>query len=142
MSSMTSNSLEAYAHSLLRIIVGFLFMFHGAQKVLGMFGGMGGTGAKAAVLSFIWVGGMLELVGGILILLGLFTRVTAFILSGEMAVAYFMVHFPRGFWPIQNGGEPAVVYCFVFLYFAAAGAGLFSLDHMLRKKSAEESTAH
>jgi putative oxidoreductase len=140
MSSATRNSLAAYGHSLLRIIIGFLFSCHGAQKILGMFGGMGGTGAKAAVFSFIWVGGILELVGGLLILFGLFTRFTAFILSGEMAVAYFMVHFPHGFWPIKNGGEPAVFYCFVFLFFAAAGAGLFSLDHALWGKSADASS--
>jgi putative oxidoreductase len=139
MSSTTRNSLAAYSHSLLRIIIGFLFSCHGAQKILGMFGGMPpGTGGKAALFSFIWVGGILELVGGILILVGLFTRFTAFILSGEMAVAYFMVHFPHGFWPIKNGGEPAVFYCFVFLYFAASGAGLFSVDHALWGKHAQE----
>jgi putative oxidoreductase len=116
----------------MRIIIGFLFMFHGAEKILGMFGGMPpGTGGRVAFLSFLWFGGMLELFGGFLVCIGLFTRFTAFILSGEMAVAYFMAHFPKGFWPFVNGGEPAVVYCFVFLFFAASGAGLFSVDHAL-----------
>jgi putative oxidoreductase len=81
----------------------------------------------------------LETVGGFLILVGLFTQVTAFILSGEMAVAYFMVHFPRAFWPIKNGGEAAVLYCFLFLYLAAAGAGSFSLDRAIGGKSGRES---
>jgi putative oxidoreductase len=139
MNSTTRNSVAAYGHSLMRVIVGFLFACHGAEKILGAFGGMPPTGGKAAFLSFIWVGGILELVGGILILLGLFTRFTAFILSGEMAVAYFLVHFRHGFWPILNGGEPAVLYCFLFLHFAASGAGLFSVDHALWGKNEDAS---
>ena len=121
MSSTTKHSLAAYGHSLLRIIIGFLFSCHGAQKLLGFFGGMGGAGAKAVFPSIFWAAGFLELVGGLLIFFGLFTRITAFILSGEMAVAYFTVHFQRGFWPIKNGGEPAVLYCFLFLYHRGCG---------------------
>jgi putative oxidoreductase len=79
------------------------------------------------------VSGILELFGGLLLLLGLFTQPVAFILSGEMAVAYFMVHAPRGFWPLLNRGELAVLYCFVFLYLAAAGGGLWSVDHLWRR---------
>lgn len=128
-------SLEPYTRSLLRVIAGLMFSLHGFQKVLGLFGGMGGGGAKAKLFSLPWVAGGLELAGGLLILLGLFTVPVSFLLCGEMAVAYFKTHFPRGFWPIRNGGELAVLYCFVFLYFFAAGAGPLSLDRLIRKKS-------
>jgi putative oxidoreductase len=127
-------SLQPYVLSLLRIVVGFTFSLHGLQKLFGFFGGMMGSGAKAPFFSLIWVGGVLEAFGGLLILLGLFTVPVAFILSGEMAVAYFKVHFPRGFWPILNGGELAILYCFVFLYLFAAGSGPWSLDRRLRKR--------
>ncbi len=111
---------------ILRIIIGFLFLQHGSAKLLGtphvaMFDGL-------QLVSLMGLAGILELVGGLLILVGLFTRQTAFILSGEMAFAYFMAHAPQGFLPIQNQGELAVVYCFVFLYFSVAGAGAFSVD--------------
>ena len=126
-------SWAPYARSLLRIISGFTFSLHGFQKVLGFFGGMGGSGAKAAFPTLIWFAGALEL-AGLLVCFGLLTRPVAFMLSGEMAVAYFMVHFVRGFWPIQNSGELAVLYCFIFLYLAAAGPGPISLDRLLRRK--------
>lgn len=126
--------LSGYVLSLLRVVTGLLFICHGAQKLLGMFGGVGGHGAKAALFSLIWIGGVLELFGGLLVLLGLFTRPVAFILSGEMAVAYFHSHAPRGFWPIQNGGELAALYAFVFLYLFAAGGGPLSLDAMRRRR--------
>lgn len=111
---------------ILRIITGFLFVQHGTAKLFGvphiaMFDGV-------QLFSLMGFAGVLELVGGLLILVGLFTRPTAFILSGEMAAAYFMAHAPHGFLPILNQGELAVVYCFVFLYFAVAGAGAFSID--------------
>ena len=128
-------SLEPYVRSILRIVVGFLFSLHGMQKLLGFFGGMGGGGAKAAFGSLLWVAGSLEMVGGLLILLGLFTAPVAFILSGQMAVAYFMVHFPQGFLPIRNGGELAVLYSFVYLYLCIAGPGPLSVDALVRKKS-------
>jgi len=105
------------------------------QKLLGLFGGMGGTGAKAHFLSLMWVAGCLETAGGLLILLGLFTTPVAFILCGEMAVAYFTQHYPRGFFPIRNGGELAVLYCFVYLYLFTAGPGPGSVDVLIRKKS-------
>ncbi|HKE48827.1 MAG TPA: DoxX family protein [Rhodanobacteraceae bacterium] len=116
--------------SLLRIVVAFLFMEHGAMK---LFGFPGAGDHKVELMSIFGLAGVLEFFGGGLILLGLFTRPVAFILSGEMAFAYFMVHAKGGFWPILNQGEAAVFYCFVFLYFSAAGGGPWSLDRMLRK---------
>src|SRR5689334_22462455 len=104
--------------SVLRIITGFMFMAHGAQKLLNYPPSGGGPVAMMSLMGF---GGVLELIGGLLILVGLFTRVTAFILSGEMAVAYFMAHAPGGILPLVNKGELAVLYCFVFLYMAIAG---------------------
>ena len=128
-------ALEPFARSLLRIVAGFTFSLHGMQKLLGLFGGMGGKGVTAHLGTLPWFAGCLELVGGLALLLGLYTPPVAFILSGEMAAAYFMVHFPRGFFPIHNGGELAVVYCFLFLYLGVAGAGPISLDYLVRKKS-------
>ena len=119
---------ERYApqlYALFRIVIAFLFMFHGVQKMFGMFGG-----EMAAVGSIRWIAGLIELAGGVLIGIGLMTRVTAFICSGEMAVAYFWRHQPRGTWPIENGGELAAVYCFAFLYIAARGAGIWSVDSL------------
>lgn len=124
------SGLEGYAYAAMRIVTGFLFMFHGLQKVLGMYGGQ-----VQAVGSLPWVAGVIELAGGILVLIGLFTSLVAFICSGEMAAAYFMAHFPKGFWPIENGGELAVLYCFVFLYIASRGGGPLSLDRIVRKKA-------
>ena len=123
-----------YVLGLLRIITGFLFLQHGTSKLLGipynpMFDGL-------QLMSLMGVAGILELVGGALILVGLFTRPVAFILSGQMAVAYFMAHAPGGFLPIVNKGELAVLFSFVFLYFVFAGAGKFSLDSIWCKKSA------
>jgi putative oxidoreductase len=120
---------ERYAphvYAAFRFVTGFLFMFHGAQKLFGMFGGMNG---HAAVMgSLPWFAAVIEVFGGLLVAIGLFTRVAAFICSGEMAVAYFMMHQPRGLWPIENGGEPAALYCFAFLYIATRGGGTFSVD--------------
>jgi putative oxidoreductase len=111
--------------SILRIIVGLLFLEHGTSKYLSLpVSPM--TGVAATSLSGI--NGMIELVGGVLIVLGLFTRPVAFILAGDMAVAYFIAHGPRGFFPLLNGGELAIVYCFVFLYLAVAGGGEWSVD--------------
>ena len=112
--------------SVLRIMTALLFLQHGTAKFFGfphvaMFDNL-------QFVSLLGAAGLLELVGGVLILIGLFTRPVAFILSGFMAVAYFMAHAPQGFYPLQNQGELAVLYCFVFLYFAAAGAGEWSVD--------------
>ncbi|WP_432823488.1 DoxX family protein [Trichloromonas sp.] len=117
--------------SLLRIIVAFLFMQHGAQKLFG-FPAAPGT-VTVELLSLIGLAGVLEFFGGLLILVGLLTRPIAFLLSGQMAVAYFMAHAPQGFWPVVNKGELAVLYCFMFLYLAAAGAGPWSIDQLRRK---------
>ena len=110
-----------YARLALRVVAGLLFLSHGVQKLFGWFGGVGGHGATAPMGSEFWVAGLLETIGSVLIILGLFTRPVAFVLCGEMAVAYFRRHFPNGFWPIQNGGELAVLFCFLFLYLVAAG---------------------
>ncbi len=117
--------------SVLRIITGFLYAAHGAQK---LFGFLAPPNAHPPLLfSFMGFAGFLEFFGGLLILIGLFTRPVAFILSGQMAVAYFMVHAPMGFWPIQNKGELAVLYAFVFLYLVAAGGGIWSLDRLMKR---------
>ena len=121
--------------TLLRVVFGLMFVQVGGLKLFGWFGGMpGANGAPPPVLSQVWIGGVLEVVGGALIALGLFTRPVAFILSGEMAVAYWQFHAPNGTWPIQNHGEGAVLYCFIFLFMAAYGAGAWSLDAVIRKK--------
>jgi len=127
-------ALEPFARSLLRIVAGFTYSLHGMQKLLGLFGGMGGSGGTAHLGTLPWFAGCLELVGGLALLVGLYTSPVAFVLSGEMAVAYFMVHLPLGFFPILNRGELAVVYCFLFLYLCVAGAGPISLDYLVRKK--------
>jgi len=120
--------LEGLALALLRVVVGYLFIQHSAQK---LFGALGGRPVPLA--SMLGAAGVIELIGGVLILLGLFTRAAAFILAGEMASAYFMVHAPRGFlWPVANGGEPAVFYCFLLLYLWTRGAGPISLDASMR----------
>jgi len=122
------NRFAGETQGLLRIVAGLAFMQHGAQKLFGWLGGMGGDGSSAQLVSQMGLAGMIEFFGGLLIALGLFTRVTAFIASGEMAFAYFLAHLPQGFWPILNRGELAVLYCFIFLYFAANGPGRFSVD--------------
>ena len=127
-------SAAGYALSVLRMVAGLLFALHGFQKVFGMFGGIGGHGATPPMWSEFWVAGVLESVGGVAVVLGLFTRPVAFPLCGEMAVAYFRAHFPHAFWPIQNGGELAVLFCFIFLYLVAAGPGPISLDRLLRRR--------
>ncbi|HEX5732036.1 MAG TPA: DoxX family protein [Blastocatellia bacterium] len=119
--------------SVLRIITAFLFMQHGAQKLFGFLATE--QGATPPLFSLVGIAGLLEFFGGIFILLGLFTRPVAFILSGMMAVAYFMGHAPQGFWPLQNKGELAVLYCFVFLFLAVAGGGAWSIDRLLRRSS-------
>jgi putative oxidoreductase len=117
--------------SVLRIIAAFILIPHGAQKLFGFLAQPGMQGPPA--FSQVWVGGVLEFFGGLLLLVGLFTRPVAFILSGMLAVAYFQFHAPGGFWPLQNKGEVAVLYCFVFLFLAVAGGGEWSLDRLLRR---------
>ncbi len=122
--------------SVLRIITGFLFIAHGTQKLFSSPASQ--QNASVPLMSFMGFAGILEFVGGLLILIGLFTRPTAFILSGMMAVAYFMAHAPQGFLPLVNKGELAVLYCFVFLFLAAAGGGTWSLDNLLWRSSANQ----
>lgn len=112
--------------SVLRIVVGLLFIEHGTSKLFGFPQMPNSEGL--ALFSVIGLSAILEFVGGLLLTVGLFTRVTAFVLSGEMAVAYFVAHAPKGFFPLLNHGEPAILYCFVFLYLAAAGGGPWSID--------------
>src|SRR3989338_1854272 len=122
---------------LLRIVAGLLFLQAGGMKLFDWFGGVPAQyGSHPPMMSQTWIGGALEFYGGIAILLGLFTQPVAFILSGEMAVAYFQFHQPGGLWPIQNHGEPAVLLCFIFLIFAAYGGGDWSIDALLRRKKA------
>jgi len=118
--------------SVLRIVAAFLFIAHGAQKLFGFLAPPGMPSFPP--YSQMWIGGVLEFFGGLLLLLGLFTRPVAFILSGMMAVAYFQMHAPGGFWPLQNKGELAVLYCFVFLFLSVAGGGVWSLDRLLRRR--------
>jgi putative oxidoreductase len=117
-------------YSILRIITGIMFMIHGTQKILGAPAGAQGQPAAG---SLPWIAGIIELVCGGLIAIGLLTSIAAFIASGEMAVAYFMAHAPRGFLPITNQGELAVVYCFLFLFIAAYGGGPWSVDALMRR---------
>ncbi len=106
-------------YALLRIVSGLLFAVHGAQKLFGVLGGPG----PVNLMSQMGLAGIIEFVGGLSIAVGFFTSIWAFLASGQMAVAYFQAHAPRGLWPVQNGGELAVMFCFVFLYIAAVGTG-------------------
>jgi putative oxidoreductase len=122
--------------ALLRIVAALIYMQHGAQKLFGLLGGVGPQpGGTVELMSLMGLAGLIEFFGGALVALGLFTRPAAFIMSGEMAFAYFMAHFPRGWFPIQNHGELPVVLCFTFLLFATHGAGRFSLDGLRRRSS-------
>jgi putative oxidoreductase len=129
-----SSRLPDITLATLRIVAGLLFMQHGAQKLFGLltppdrpFGG------APEFLSQMWIAGTLEFFGGLLLVIGLLTRLVAFLLAGEMAFAYFMVHAPQGLWPILNGGELAALYCFIFLAFAAVGGGPYSVDGIVSR---------
>jgi putative oxidoreductase len=124
----------------LRIVTGFLFWQHGAQKLLGWFG----AGRTAEPFTMFWWAGVLEFWGGALIAFGVLTRPVALVLAGEMAVAYFRSHAPRGFWPVVNGGELAALYCFIYLFLAVRGGGGLSVDgwvSAVRRKRAEDASA-
>ncbi len=125
-------------HVLLRVVAGVLIAQHGGQKLFGWLGGVDGAGAAVAPMSQMGLAGALEFFGGIAIVLGLFTRPVAFVLSGELAVAYFQAHQAHGAWPIQNHGEVAVLYSFIFLSLAARGAGRWSLDAMRHRDPGAE----
>ena len=121
-----------FVYALTRAVVGLLFTCHGAQK---LFGALGGERANEPLMIF---GGVIEFFGGLLMAVGLATRIAAFLASGMMAVAYFKAHAPRGFWPIQNKGELAMVYCFVFLLIATLGGGRYSIDALIRARKPPE----
>ena len=123
--------------SVLRIVAAFVFIQSGTMKLFAFPMGMPPAGGTAPLFSEIELAGVLEVFGGALMLVGLFTRPVAFILSGEMAVAYFQAHFPRGFWTVVNNGGLAVLFCFVWLYISAAGAGPWSLDAMRRRRRSQ-----
>ena len=120
--------------SIVRIVAAFAFVLSGTMKLFALPAGIPPAGGTVPWLSQLGVGAALEVFGGGLLLLGLYTRPVAFILSGEMAVAYFQFHFPQSFWPTMNGGIPAMLYCFLWLYFSAAGAGPWSLDARFRAR--------
>jgi len=132
-------SYQRVVYTALRVIACFIIMQHGAQKLLGLLGGVGPQHGSAPLVSLMGLAGVIEFVLASLVLVGLFTRPAAFIVSGEMAAAYFKVHAPRGFWPIQNHGELAVILCFTFLFFAAFGGGTYSLDALFFGAKAERS---
>jgi putative oxidoreductase len=137
------NRAVQVTYFLLRVVAGFLIFQAGSGILFGWFGGMPGSppGARPSLTSQIGFGGLLEFVGGLAIMLGLLTRPVAFILSGEMAVAYWQFHAPKGPWPAQNQGMAAVLLCFIFLHMAAQGGGDWSLDALLRRKRGDAASA-
>lgn len=125
-----------YLYAILRIVAGVMFAMHGSQKLFGVPGG----GDTVEIASLMGVAGIIEFVGGIMIAIGLFTSIAAFIASGQMAVAFFMAHAPQGLNPLLNEGELAVLYCFLFLYMAARGSGVWSVDSLLPGRRGAETT--
>jgi putative oxidoreductase len=134
MTALTSRwiGFGPYLKSALRIVAAFMFLQAGTMKWFGW--PMAMPGGPPGLMTQVGFGGLLELIGGTLLLIGLFTRPVAFILAGEMAVAYFQFHHPQGFWPTVNQGQPAVLYCFIWLYLSAAGAGPLSVDAMRKPR--------
>ncbi len=133
----TRSTISHVFLNLLRIVTGLMFMQHGAQKLFGILGFQ----HPVALASLFGVAGVLEFFGGALIVLGLFTRPVAFVLAGEMAVAYFKAHFPLSWFPIVSGGELAVLYCFIYLFLAANGGGRFSLDGLRARRKGRAASA-
>jgi putative oxidoreductase len=132
-------SWAPYLLSVLRVIAAFVFIQFGSAKLLAIPAAVMPGGGTAPLTSLPGFAGSLELVGGALLLLGLFTRPVAFLLAGEMAFAYFMGHFPQGFWPVLNQGTPAILFCFIWLYISSAGSGPWSLDALRHGKTYERS---
>jgi putative oxidoreductase len=128
MSAPLSRFVEP-SYAILRIAAGLLFAFHGTQKLFGMF-----DGTARPLVSLMGLAGIVELAGGLLIMIGLLAGLVAFVASGQMAFAYFLAHAPRGGWPIQNDGELAALFCFVFLFIAARGSGIWSVDAALVRR--------
>ncbi|MGH1417225.1 MAG: DoxX family protein [Hyphomicrobiaceae bacterium] len=124
------NTWQPRILSVLRMVSAFIFLLHGSQKLLGV---PASTRPAPEMFSMIWTAGVLELFGGALLLVGLFTRPVAFVLSGLMAAAYFIAHAPRDFYPTLNGGDAAILYCFIFLYLVFAGGGSWALDRFIRQ---------
>jgi len=127
-------SWEPHLLSVLRVVAGFLFIQYGTTKLFAFPAAIMPGGGTAAITSLAGIAGVIETVGGLLLLAGLFTRPVAFVLSGEMAVAYFIGHAPHGFWPVLNQGAPAVFFCFLFLYLSAAGPGPWSIDALRSRR--------
>ncbi|RAU81908.1 DoxX family protein [Pontibacter arcticus] len=125
---------NSYFYALLRIVAGLLFALHGSQKLFGFPGGKD----PVELASLMGVAGIIEFFGGLLIAVGLFTSIAAFIASGQMAVAYFMAHASENAWPLLNNGELSVLYCFLFLYIASRGSGIWSIDALLNRNTAAE----
>jgi putative oxidoreductase len=123
-------------YAILRILAGLLFAFHGAQKLFGVF-----DGSARPMASVMGLAGIIEFAGGVLVMIGLLAGLVAFIASGQMAFAYFLAHAPRGGWPIENDGELAVLFCFVFLFISARGAGIWSVDAALIRRRRSMPTA-
>jgi putative oxidoreductase len=126
---VTMEKLSPYVLSILRIVAGLLFLEHGVSKVFGF------PTPGPHLQGLVIVSAILETVGSLLLLVGVYTRIVAFILSGQMAVAYFMAHAPRGFYPLENGGQSAILFCFIFLYIAFAGGGPLSVDRTVLKQN-------
>jgi putative oxidoreductase len=138
---MTGNRLRGPIWSLFRAVVGFLFALHGASTVFGVFGGNRGSGHAAAMGSWPgWYAGVIELVCGLLVMVGLLTVPAAFLASGSMAYAYFTVHQPHALLPLENGGDAPALFCWAFLAIAVVGAGPWSIDEMRRSTTAAEVT--
>jgi putative oxidoreductase len=133
--------LGGATHVILRIGAGLLFFQHGAPKLFGWFGGMGEAGSRAELFSLMGLAGVLEVFGGLLIVIGLFTRPVAAILALEMIIAYFRAHFPQGWVPYENGGELALLYMVVWIFLAGNGAGPLSLDRWIRTRKRETTPA-
>jgi putative oxidoreductase len=128
-------SFAPYVRSILRIVAAFLFVQYGTTKLFAYPAAVMPGGGTAPITSLAGVAGALELVGGALLLVGWLTRPVAFLLAGEMAVAYFVAHAPNGFWPVLNGGAPAVSFCFLWLYLSVAGSGPWSIDACRRRRA-------
>jgi putative oxidoreductase len=126
-------TLAPFLQSILRILAAFTFTLHGTMKLFAFPAGMYPGGGGVQLFSEIGLAGILETFGGVMLLLGLYTRTVAFLLAGEMAVAFFQAHFPRSFWPVLSGGELAFLYCFIWLYISAAGPGPWSIDAIVEK---------
>ncbi len=124
--------------SILRIVAAFLFIQFGAMKLFAFPAGVPPHGGTVPLFSEAWFAGVIEVFGGAFVLIGLCTRPIAFVMAGEMAVAYFQFHAPQGFWPLVNGGHNAILYCFLWLFLSAAGAGSWSLDALRKKRQATQ----